>query len=244
MTLSRNNRLNNEIEHSKYLLASNHENWGWSTYAGQFRFTRRVSLLIDQIPKDKKILEIGCGLGLFSSAFAERGYSVTAIDISPYFIKENRERYKNLNINFLEADAHDLKFDNNSFDYVIGCSILHHLDLKNSLAEIYRVLRPNGKVYFSEPNMLNPQIFLQKNVPFLKKISGDSPDETAYTKWHVSKTLSENKFTNIQIVPFDFLHPSTPQFFISLINSLGGFLEKTPLIKEIAGSLLINATRL
>lgn len=240
---SREQRLKNEIEHSKFLLASNLENWGWSTPAGELRFERRVSMLIDQIPKDKRILEIGCGLGLFSSAFSNRGYHITAIDISPYFIKENKQRHQKLNISFQEHDAHNLHFEDNSFDYVIGCSILHHLDLKQALKEINRVLKPQGQIFFSEPNMLNPHIFIQKNIPWVKRLSGDSPDETAYTKWNLEKTLNSEHFTKISIAPFDFLHPSTPRIFIPFVNNLGRYLEKFPLIKEIAGSLFITAEK-
>jgi hypothetical protein len=48
-------------------------------------------------------------------------------------------------------------------------------------------------------------------------------------------------FTDISIVPFDFLHPWTPPLMIPVVNMIGRIAEKIPLVKEIAGSLIINA---
>ena len=94
---------------------------------------------------------------------------------------------------------------------------------------------------FTEPNMLNPQIFIQKNVPFIKKLMGDTPEETAFFKWKLSRELRESEFTDIRILPFDFLHPWTPGFLINGVDAAGKLFEKIPIIKEIAGSLLIKA---
>ena len=43
-------------------------------------------------------------------------------------------------------DANKLQFPDNSFDVVFGSSILHHLDINQTLDEITRVLKPNGKL--------------------------------------------------------------------------------------------------
>ena len=53
---------------------------------------------------------------------------------------------------------------------------MHHLNVKKALVEFYRVLKPGGTIYFTEPNMLNPIIAVQKNIPFIKKLMGDTPD--------------------------------------------------------------------
>ena len=64
-------------------------------------------------------------------------------------------------------------------DSVVGSSVLHHLEVDAALKEIWRVLKPGGLVFFTEPNMMNPQIAVQENVPAIKERLGDSsPDET------------------------------------------------------------------
>ena len=57
---------------------------------------------------------------------------------------------------FIQMDAHDLQFENETFDMVFGCAILHHLNMVPALDEIFRVLKPEGKILFVEPLDLNP----------------------------------------------------------------------------------------
>jgi SAM-dependent methyltransferase len=133
----------------------------------------------------------------------------------------------------------NLSYTNNSFDVVCGSSVLHHLDLIKSYKEIFRVLKPEGRMVFAEPNMLNPQIFIQKKIPFIKKWLGDSPDETAIIRWAAKKQLTEIGFKKVRIFPYDFLHPATPSFLITFIQAIGMIVEKIPVLKEIGGSVII-----
>jgi len=94
---------------------------------------------------------------------------------------------------------------------------------------------------FAEPNMLNPQILIQKNVPWVKERVGDSPDETAFFRWQLGNWLSACGFTGIQIAPRDWLHPATPPNAICTVSQLGSFFERIPLLCETAGSLYIAA---
>jgi len=120
---------------------------------------------------------------------------------------------------------------------------LHHLDIEQALKEFNRTLKPGGTLFFTEPNMANPQVLLQKNIPFFKKLAGDSPDETAFFRPSLKKAFEKYQFKEIQIIPFDFLHPQTPSVCIPLIKRMGDFLENLPLLREIAGSLYITAEK-
>jgi SAM-dependent methyltransferase len=53
-------------------------------------------------------------------------------------------------------DAHHLEFQDECFDLVFGCAILHHLDFVKALDEIRRVLKPGGRILFVEPMGVNP----------------------------------------------------------------------------------------
>ena len=57
---------------------------------------------------------------------------------------------------FLQMDAHDLQFENETFDMVFGSAILHHLNIVPALDQIFRVLKPEGKILFVEPLDMNP----------------------------------------------------------------------------------------
>jgi hypothetical protein len=104
-------------------------------------------------------------------------------------------------------------------------------------------LKPGGRIAFTEPNMLNPQIALQKNIPWLKRKLGDSPDETAFFSWKIKKFLTSAGFINVQATPFDFLHPAIPPKLINPVLGISKIAEKTPLLKAIAGSLFIQAVK-
>jgi SAM-dependent methyltransferase len=126
---------------------------------------------------------------------------------------------------------------------VYGSSILHHLELDPALGEIRRVLKPGGRLVFAEPNMLNPQILVQKNVPLIKRWLGDTPHETAFVRWPLVARLKRAGFTGARVLPFDFLHPLTPRPLIGLVSGLGAAAERVPILREIAGSCVIVAER-
>ena len=238
------NRLQNEIEHGKFLAREGAgEVWNWESPAGKKRWQRRVKMLTAHLKASDKVLEIGCGTGYFTKEIVKTGAFVTAIDISPELLAIAKSEIQEKNADFVIENAYEMSFEANSFDSVLGSSVLHHLEIEKAVSEMYRVLKQGGTFYFTEPNMMNPQIALQKNIPALKKKLGDSPDETAFFRWSLSALLQKSGFTEISIIPFDFLHPSIPESMISFISSAGEAVEKIPVLKEIAGSLYISARK-
>jgi ubiquinone/menaquinone biosynthesis C-methylase UbiE len=238
-------RIKNELEHGKKLLAAGAEAiWNWDSPAGRVRANRRAAILAREmnINNTSHVLEIGCGTGLFSGKIKQlTNANIIATDISQELLNVAKLKYPN--ITFQIDDAMKLSFKDKKFDAVYGSSVLHHLDFEKSLNEMFRVLKPGGKIVFAEPNMINPQIFIQKNIPFIKKWIGDSPDETAIVRWKFKKLLLNKGFTNVHIKPYDFLHPIVPAFFVTTVNTIGQVFEKIPLLKEIAGSVIIVAQK-
>ncbi len=238
-------KISNEIKHGKKISKKAEDIWGWTSPAGQIRAQRRANYFINlsKLNTQSKALEIGCGTGLFTEkVYSATKAQITAIDISEDLLTHARKKLPN--IDFKIEDAMALSFESNSFDTVYGSSILHHLDFEKSLKEIYRVLKPKGQMIFAEPNMINPQIFVQKNVPAVKKWMGDSPDETAIIRWRFKKLMQQIGFLNIKIFPYDFLHPSVPKILIPFVKKTGEIAEKIPLMKEIAGSVIIYGEKL
>ena len=98
--------------------------------------------------KGKKVLEIGCGAGTDSSQFAKHGANVTGVDLTPAAIEVTKHRFKTMGLkgNFLVADAENLPFKNNEFDYVYSFGVLHHTpNTQKTIDEVYRVLKKDGK---------------------------------------------------------------------------------------------------
>jgi len=240
-------RLQHEIVHGKKLATEGAEAiWNWASPAGQKRANRRAQFLVTvgKISATDRVLEIGCGTGLFTRKIAEQsGATIIANDLSEELLAIARETNANPRICYEIGDAMNLTYGEGEFDVVCGSSILHHLNFDEILPEIFRVLKKGGRMVFAEPNMLNPQILIQKNVPFIKARLGDSPDETAVIRWKFAKQLTNLGFSNVRIFPYDFLHPATPVMFIPLVDGVGRFIEKIPVLKEIAGSVIIYAEK-
>ena len=190
------------------------------------------------------VLEIGCGNGEFSRRFLNNGAEMYCVDISPTLIGILKERYAGTNLRFDTADIECLPYADGYFDGVIGNGILHHLNLDICLDEIHRVLKSGGRIFFSEPNMLNPEVFLETNIRFFGKLSQKTPEETAFFRWILKRKLLKTGFKNVSLAPFDFLQPLVPAPFIGTALKIGAFLEKVPILKEIAGSLKITAEKL
>jgi hypothetical protein len=106
-----------------------------------------------------------------------------------------------------------------------------------------RVLKPGGRFCFAEPNWLNPHVMLERSLPVLRRWFRNSPDEVAFTRWGIRAELESMGLRDVEVRPFDFLYPATPRSLIGIVESLGRVAERTPALREIAGSLLITARR-
>jgi 2-polyprenyl-3-methyl-5-hydroxy-6-metoxy-1,4-benzoquinol methylase len=176
---------------------------------------------------------------MFTTAFAESGAEIVAVDLSPDLLtlaaKRNLPR-----VRFIQKNFEDCELEG-PFDAVIGSSVLHHLDIDRALPSMFNLLKPGGRLSFAEPNMLNPQVFCERH--FRRFFPQVSPDETAFVRGRLRRRLQASGFVAISIRPFDWLHPSTPPSLISVVSMAGRLLEKAWPASEFAGSLSIRAVR-
>ncbi|MBI4972983.1 MAG: class I SAM-dependent methyltransferase, partial [Candidatus Omnitrophica bacterium] len=98
-----------------------------------------------------RLLDIGCGDGDYAKMALGLGFKVVAADID-----QDRFRYRN-EIEFRNCDVtKEIPFPDNSFDYILFLEIIEHL--KNPyivLSEVNRILKSNGTLILSTPNILN-----------------------------------------------------------------------------------------
>src|SRR6201987_2211436 len=237
-------RIAKEIQHGRFLARHGAgEIWNWESPAGKLRWARRVNMLSKHLAPGMRVLELGCGTGYFTRELARSEAEIVALDVSPELLEVARANCSAPNVRYEIQNAYNLSYSDAVFDSVVGSSVLHHLEIQDALREIYRVLKPGGRISFAEPNMLNPQIAIQKNVPWVKRKLGDSPDETAFFRWPLRRLLEVRGYRAVRIVAFDFLHPKTPVPLVDRLHSVGRFLERMPVISEFAGSLYIRASK-
>ncbi len=102
--------------------------------------------------RNRIVLEIGCGSGggtkIILKYFSPK--KIIATDLDPRQIALARKNLINKKVDFETVDATKLNYHNNSFDAVFDYGAIHHIPSpgwKECLNEIYRVLKPGGKIF-------------------------------------------------------------------------------------------------
>ena len=110
----------------------------------------------------KRVLELGCGKGFNSVFLANRNPETifTGIDLTPLHVKIAQKKAADLkNLSFMQGDFNHLPFADEQFDVVFAVeSLCYSTNVPHTLAEIYRVLRPGGRlVVFDGYRSVNPE---------------------------------------------------------------------------------------
>lgn len=164
---------------------------------------REVILNFAQVKSGDKLLDVGTGRGLIAISAAKRGCNVTAIDPwSKWDLGGNRKSALQsnikaegiLDIEIKEADAQDIPFSNRSFDVVVSNFVIHNIKDKKERAkaiqEMWRVLRPNGKLVISDISKTFEVI------PTLNAVSNKIETKQFFYTFPFSKTIIVYKGNN------------------------------------------------
>ncbi len=123
-------------------------------YEAMFQWRDGQSALLQgaDLQLGQRVLDLGCGPGFFAAALAERvgaSGSVDGADINARFVADANDRAADIaNLQFHHIDDHRLPFDDGRFDRVIMKNVLEYVpDLGATLAEVFRVTAPGGKVH-------------------------------------------------------------------------------------------------
>jgi SAM-dependent methyltransferase len=101
-------------------------------------------------PAQSKVLEAGCGVGAQTLILSRRNPDIelTSIDISPQSLELARQSANSANVGnvqFVQADIHNLQFPQDHFDHVFVCFVLEHLnDPVIALNKLKKVLKKGG----------------------------------------------------------------------------------------------------
>ncbi|CAN5450429.1 demethylmenaquinone methyltransferase [soil metagenome] len=150
----------------------------------------------------ERILDLAAGTGTSSAALARSGATVVAVDLSPGMIAEGRTRHPR--IEFIEANGERLPFGDDEFDAVTISFGLRNIEHpKVALAEMYRVLKPGGRLVvceFSKPPRAlfrtGYQAYTKFAMPIIAKVTSSNSEAYDYLaesirNWPDQGTLSQ-----------------------------------------------------
>lgn len=181
---------------------------------GEFNRQGELYRLFD--PAGKAMLQYGCGAGIGVESLLRRGaLHVTGIDISDEEIERARQSAERggyaEKTSFAVADAHHTGFPANTFDLIVGQSILHHLELPVALAELRRILRPGGAAVFSEPLAQNPVLRVGRRLTPVARTADEHPLTAA--DWDLCASVfsgfehNEVELVSVLVMPLNLLLP-------------------------------------
>jgi SAM-dependent methyltransferase len=137
-------------------------------------YERPATLSLLPSVKNKRVLDAGCGPGVYSEWLIKHGADVVAIDASPKMVELAKQRL-GVAVDIRQADlSKPLTFlESASFDIVLSPLVLEYIeDLRSTLAEFYRVLRPSGCLIFSINHPFFDYLYFKSNNYFATELVG------------------------------------------------------------------------
>lgn len=213
--------------------ASSYDKKRWLNPAGQYINNVQLEILKEFIINLSHCnsLEIAAGTGRFTKVLLEKGFSVTAIDISSSMLEQLKLKLKNYpnykHLKTIVCDARNIDLSLSTYDVVICFNALSHIsEQKKILTEVYKVLKVGGIFLFNFPNYLSVYLPFGLYVNLRKK----SVTRNVYTKWSSFKKIKrdlEEKGFHIDEIKGQLHFPSgSPSLLLPTLKAIDKNLRK------------------
>jgi 2-polyprenyl-3-methyl-5-hydroxy-6-metoxy-1,4-benzoquinol methylase len=192
----------------------------------------------------ESLLELGCGSGKLTRALAKVTRNECSITAVTFCFSAEHNGLKSLGGAVEVIGPSDLgELSGRTFDYIVATNLLDKSNMAWMLREVQRLLRPGGRMLFFEANPWNPVFQLRRGLakcfPFLRR--GD--ERALPNQLQLYELISELGFVRIATSCYDFLYPPIPQSLLRVARNLTLVLENTPVVRNMAGTILLHAQR-
>jgi demethylmenaquinone methyltransferase/2-methoxy-6-polyprenyl-1,4-benzoquinol methylase len=189
---------------------------------GLHRLWKRRVVQLANVTSGDHTLDLCCGTGDISFALAKNGAETIGLDFSAQMLEVAQSRFENSklkiqNLKFLQGDAQQLPFSDNSFDAVtVGYGLRNITSWERGLEEMLRVAKPGGKIisldFGKPPNVLWRKIYfahLRCSVPLIGLLFCGNSQAYAYileslknypAQLAVAAKMRELKLANVRVI--------------------------------------------
>jgi SAM-dependent methyltransferase len=159
-------------------------------------FERRRAFLLADVRPGLRVLDLGCGEGVFAAAAAGAGAVAVGADVAQAALDRARRRYPERQLVRVPFDG-PLPFGDGAFDLVWGSEVIEHVaDTGRWLSEVRRVLAPRGLLLLTTPSHGR----LRVAVTGLEALAPPLGDHLhLYTKGGLTRTLREFGFGEVEV---------------------------------------------
>ena len=201
-------------------------------------------------------LDLGCNWGRWTIAAARAGYRAVGLDPSLPAVQAAYDVARQLGVqaDFVVGDARFLPFRSHSFDATFSYSVLQHFskaDVRQTLSECRRVLRPNGLSLIQMANMLGARSLFHQarrrfREPSLFQVRYWTPRElkAAFEASIGPSTVAVDGFLTLNSQPTEsHLLPARFRAIVRLSEALRSLSDRVPPFRHLADSLYIESRK-
>lgn len=173
------------------------ERYSKQPVADEESYQKKLQVTRQYFQPDMQVFEFGCGTGSTAIVHAPYVKHIQAIDISANMIQIARgkaETEKIENITFESSTIDEFSISDETFDVVLGLSILHLLQNKEeAIAKVYKMLKPNG-IFVTSTACLGDDLPIFKIIAPIGKFLGLFPLVKVFTEQELVTSLTDAGF--------------------------------------------------
>jgi SAM-dependent methyltransferase len=200
---------------------------------------KRTAFVLRSCPPGRG-LDVGCGTGVLAQRLAEAGYEMTGLDPSEGMLEVMRKRTSK--VHAVHGSATEMPFADSSFDLALSVAVMHHIAdpgaVRETLAEMVRVVRPGGAVLIWDHNPRNPYWR-----SLMARVPQDTGEERLVPESEIVAGLNAAGVRGVQARPLGLVPDFVPPGALRVAAAIERAVERAPGLRRYAAHNVILATR-